>query len=345
MFGGNSPGEIAMKMIIGLILVLLWIPSIFWSEINNKGNNKEIKKLKKDMETALLKTGKIVNDNFTTNIYNNNKILIKSAIGSSINTNEYRRYSRNIKNSKGRTIRTEYYNNWSRPYNIRNNFKSFNIKLDDGNILEVDRNKISFNDLKNLKVPVYKNDLSIKNNTRIYGNTIYPYYGRYNYMIGDKRFNLFKIPTNETITVFAKNDRLDKIDGDTSSLFYKGIKTKKEIINDKKSSNTLQRWLFRIGTFFMLFIGLSLIASPLKEILEGTSNVLNFPILNLLKPIVNALGGIVIFLWDTFSFLGSLILTVVLTFIVYFLVNYTVFAGIGLGVVIVILLIPQFMNK
>lgn len=342
MFGGNSPGQIAQKMIIGLILVLLWIPAIFFSEINNRGNSFETKKLKKDLETSFLKTGKIVNKDFSTNFYNN-PITIKNAVGGSVNTNQFRRYQRNIRNSKGRIVRTEYYNNWSRPYNNQFNFKEFDIKFDDGSTVNVNNNNVRNNDLTKLLVPINQNDINVSRG-RLIGNSYYPNI-RYNFMIGDKRYNIFKIPTDSTVTVFAKNDRLDKIGGDTTSLFYKGIKTKKEIVNDKKSSNTLQRWLFRIGTFLMLFIGLSLLAAPLKEILEGTSNVLNFPILNLLKPIVNALGGIVIFLWDTFSFLGSLILTIVLTLIVYFLVNYTLIAGIGLGVLIVILLIPQFMNK
>ena len=61
------------------------------------------------------------------------------------------------------------------------------------------------------------------------------------------------------------------MEGDTSKLIYNGIKTKKEIIQDKKSSNTLQKWLFRIGTFLMLFIGLMPIAFNLFLIKPGES--------------------------------------------------------------------------
>ena len=113
----------------------------------------------------------------------------------------------------------------------------------------------------------------------------------------------------------------------------------------RKSSNKIQKWVFRIGTFLILLIGLNLLVSPLKHILNKTPEVMNFPIIRILKPFVSGLSGIVLFLWHTFSFLGSLLLTGILTLIIYLLVNYTVIGGVSLGVLIIVIIILNIITK
>ena len=116
-------------------------------------------------------------------------------------------------------------------------------------------------------------------------------------------------------------------------------------MEDRKSSNKIQKWVFRIGTFLVLLIGLNLLVSPLKHILNETPEVIDFPIIRILKPFVSAFSGIVLFLWHTFSFLGSFLLTAILTAVVYLLVNHTVIGGASLGVLIIVILVLNLTAK
>lgn len=352
MLGGYSSLGIFGRMMIGLILILLWIPAIFFSELNNKGNKKELKTLKKQLENNFLKTGKIVNNTYKGAMLGF-PIELKNSIGGNIQKREYQKFKKKISDSNGNTTYKTYYA-WSKPINSDSKFNDFKIKFNDNTEISVNSDNIDTKDLSNLLEPSYQNDTTIDStifwlpttNSFIQSREKNYKFNNYNnFKLGDKKYTIYKIPTDKKITVFAKDDSLKKNDGDTVKLFYKGKKTKEDILNDKKVSNKTQKWILRIGAFLALFIGLSLIATPLKEVLQGTTNIFNLPILNILKPFVNAISGVVIFLWETFSFLGALVLTAILTFIVYFLVNYTVVAGIGLGVVLVILLIPQFLNR
>ena len=340
MKGGFSPLNIGQKMLIGFVLILLWLPAIFMSEINNKNNKSERRKLEKNINNSFLKTGKIISDSIKTNIWGNN-VNFKKSVGGMISQQQYIQYYKKVKDSYGYT-RNRLVRSWSKPINSEIKYKDFYIKFTDGTKLYVNQDLINPEDLLSITYPAYRNDVDISNNLFWSGNTFSN--NRYT-NLGDYKYNVFKIPTDKTITVFAKNENLDKVEDDSTKLFYKGRVTKEQIINKKKEINTTERWLFRIGTFFMLFIGLALIAEPLKEILKGTSNIFNLPILNILKPIIDAIGGVVVFLWDSLSFFGALILTLILTAIVYFLVNYTLVVGIGLGFIIVLLLIPVFMKN
>ena len=96
--------SIAGSMIIGLILILLWIPSIIYSELNNKGNRLETENLKKTLENSFLHTGRIKS-------MNDDPILInsqfgKAAISNSIQAKEilkkWTKKHRKVKDSKGK---------------------------------------------------------------------------------------------------------------------------------------------------------------------------------------------------------------------------------------------------
>ena len=96
------------------------------------------------------------------------------------------------------------------------------------------------------------------------------------------------------------------------------IKTRKDTM-DK-----LQRWGGRIGTFLMLFIGLSLLVSPLRFI-NQLGDALPGPLKLLAIP-----GKIILSIYDTLSFFGSLILTILMTFFIWSLINHpliSVFIG------------------
>lgn len=59
-----------ISVIIGIILILLWIPASFWSEINNKGNRKEQSLLKKNIDNLKI-TLVTLNDQVKDQKYDN----------------------------------------------------------------------------------------------------------------------------------------------------------------------------------------------------------------------------------------------------------------------------------
>ena len=87
-------------------------------------------------------------------------------------------------------------------------------------------------------------------------------------------------------------------------------------IKDRKmTDDTVQKMLGRIGTFLMLFIGLSLLVSPLTAIV-GLGESLPGPLKLLILP-----GKIILNIYSTLSFFGSLLLTLIMTFLVWTIIN------------------------
>ena len=147
------------------------------------------------------------------------------------------------------------------------------------------------------------------------------------------------------VTIFAKNENLERVNDETTKLIYPGRKTKTDIINDREKSNVLQRWGFRLLAFLALFFGLVLIIEPIRIVLNKGPELLKLPILNIIQPLASIIGKTILFLWDTFSFVGSLLLTAILTAIVYFLVNYTLISGISLGILIIVIIVLNVYSK
>ena len=103
---------------------------------------------------------------------------------------------------------------------------------------------------------------------------------------------------------------------------------------------------YLLGFFLTtLFLGLQLITSPLRYVIEEAPHILDFPILNLFKWILVFMSDTILFFWDTFSIFGSLILTAIVTFIVFSLVNYPITLGITFATYFIITLIFLKKNK
>ena len=344
-----SSTTIAGNMIFGLILVLLWIPSIVIAETNNKGNRLETEKLNETLKTSFLYTGNIKK-------LNENKINLKTNFGNVIvNDSIYAREGYKVwtktnitKNDSHGNSYTEVKYDWSPEIDGVNQYNDFKVGNDKGNDIIIDKEIDNYELKKISKITKENNmDIELDTNYKIEENNIVPIKDiKENYIDKQtKKGTIYNIPLNTEVTIFAKNDKLEKVDDETTSFIYPGKKTKFSIMEDRKTSNSMQKWIFRIVTFLVLFIGLNLLVSPFRYIIEETPEAFNLPILKIFKPILTSFGSIVLFFWDTFSFFGSLILTGFFTFIIYLLVNYALYGGISLGVFIIILFVMHFSKK
>ncbi len=127
--------------------------------------------------------------------------------------------------------------------------------------------------------------------------------------------DIYAIPTDKKI---MKVEGLDpeKIDMEVFTYeFGPEDDIKKILLNRKDKSNKLQMWLGRIGTFLMLLIGLSLLVSPLTALVQ-LGDALPGPLQLLAIP-----GHIILGLYESLSFFGSLLLTLLMTFFVWSLIN------------------------
>ena len=88
------------------------------------------------------------------------------------------------------------------------------------------------------------------------------------------------------------------------------------IKNRKSFSNTLFTWLGRLGTFLMLFIGLTMLISPLT-FLNQLGDSLPGPLKLIAIP-----GKIIESIYNALSFFGSLLLTLLMTFFIWSIINY-----------------------
>ena len=87
------------------------------------------------------------------------------------------------------------------------------------------------------------------------------------------------------------------------------------IKNRKNNADKIQMWLGRIGTFLMLFIGLSLLISPLTAVVQLGESVPG-PLKLFIVP-----AKIILNIYETLSFFSSLLLTIIMTFLVWTIIN------------------------
>lgn len=337
---------ILMQIFIGFILIVLWFPAIIYFEYLNRVNNDRTAKLSYKIDDYYLKSGRMkkignkvhkvntnvgqftVNNSIVTTVFNYRKVKKRS-----------RKYRR--KRYEDEEEFSNYKYKYRRNYKPRNNYQikkyryqpSQNYSWRKYSTNTVRDNNFSFiydnNKKRNIFLDRFKSSdfNSILEPTNIQKSN-------FNYLS-----KAFKVSDNKLVTIFAKNQNLIRVPHRKAKLFYPGVKTKQDILDDIYRSDKYFRWGMRLLTFLMLFGGLQLITSPLRWVIENSPQILNWPILNWFKWILVWLSQTLLFLWDAFSIFGALILTAVMTLIVFFLINYPITIGISMATYFIIVLV------
>ena len=359
----KTTSSLLLQVLVGFILVIIWLPSIIYFEYLNRINNEKTYNLSNKIKDYYLETGRIKkigkkNHNFNTNLGPiNNKNSILSTLYYYRKVKKVVKNQEDFKNKKSKKL--EHYNQgYNRRYDDRryddrrygnrnsgqylrkprrnayrteyywNNYNSKTLK---------DKN-FSFTDNNNVKKVLNMDDFK---------NSDFKNLLTYNTQKTKlkKKIKAYNVTNGKLVTIFAKNNNLERVKNNNTKIFYPGIKSRQGIIDDLKQNNFNFRWGMRLLTFLMLLIGLQLIASPLRYVVEKAPNILDFPILNLFKWILVFISDTILFFWDTFSIFGSLILTVLVTLIVFLLVNYPITIGISIATYFIITLMFLKKNK
>ena len=296
--------SIIPTMIFGIVLILAWIPVI----VLTKGNTDEYKLLESKIQSDLKLTDVLLTyptylDSQTIGDY-----TITSTNISNYNNNLYITINKKTKttDSNGKPIN-----------NITSSDKIINKPLINNNIMNDD-------DYKYLAL---QHKIENKNvNDPINSNITY-------------ELTLYNIPANINV---MKVEGLQKSENQLDMKIYNyefgpTDDAIKAIKNRKLGSNKLFMWIGRIGTFLMLFGGLSMLISPLI-FLNQVGDSLPGPLKLLAIP-----GKIIASIYETLSFFGSLILTLLMTFFVWSIINYPSIAIIIGGLIIGLML--YFNNK
>jgi hypothetical protein len=312
----TSIATIIPRMILGILLIIFWLPVIVFTEKNNKGNNEEyallLEKIDKnlkltnvtnktiykeidiakfnastpDVSTSGASTSSSTVSNNTITSYPEGFVITNDFIKSN-NNNIY--YTQKIltttTDDKGKSTTTSTQGNIIELYNI----------LIDGQLM----NQFDYEYLVKFN-KVYSTTIPDKNNNNI----------KYN-------IEIYSIPAGkELIKVEGLQEYQNELDMTIynyefgpEAVAINTIKTRKDTM-DK-----LQKWGGRIGTFLMLFIGLGLLVSPFEYIVSLGSS-LPFPLSIMAVP-----GQIILSIYNSLSFIGSLILTILMTFLVWSIIN------------------------
>ncbi len=276
------------SIIFGIFLILAWLPTIFATENNNKNNNIEFNDLKNNINNVikLTKIDLTFNNNLSDLKYslpNNKQFIVNENV--LINGNFYITLHKEISDSRGRSTSTN------------KSIVDISIPLIKG-------------------IPMNKDDyinLALQNNVQsevfIDGNITYIYKV---YCI-NKNKNVYEVSglqeKAKEFDIIVNNYEMGNNEDEVIT----------NIINRKKASNTLQKWLGRIGTFLMLFGGLSLLVSPLRMM---QNNLFFGPVRLLLD------------LYQSLSFLGSLLLSVLMTFLVWSIINKPIISVLIVGIIV-----------
>ncbi len=282
--------NIIPNMIFGIVLIIGWLPVIIMTEKNNKGNSDEYKLLLEKLKTA---TFTDVTNTFTfPSVINlNNTDLpqdIKNIqITGDTNNNLFITYVKSTTTTDAKGNKTTSTDTM--------------IKKNVGNVL-IGTSSI---DSKNYEYLAMQNNIysdRIKDTTD--ENISY-------------NVNIYSIPKNKT---FFQVGGLKEFEEELDMTIYDyEFGPKEDAINAikkrKDNADKLQMWLGRIGTFLMLFIGLSLLVSPLRAIVQ-LGEALPGPLKLLVLP-----GQIILSIYEALSLFGSLILTILITFLVWTIIN------------------------
>jgi len=278
-------------VIIGVFMIIAWLPTIFFTEINNKGNRLEMVKLKEYLNKPEFKTesGSVTGENIASDITYNNNVL------SSLDFNKGDYIYIYYTGTKETTTTTTDGKTEKTTENIESkSFKKTDIKWNSITIIDDEQ-------LKHLSTMIRQSEINISNNIKLR----LTFYGIKNNTLASKVSGLKQYEDEIDMKVFDY-----ELGGDKETVI-------RNIIKRKSEDNTLQKWLGRIGTFLLLFVGLMALISPLRYAINIGSTVpgLNF----ILTPFRWLIG-----LYDVASFIIAIILTVLMTLFVYALVNYPI---------------------
>lgn len=305
-----------VDLFIGIILIILWIPISYYIEVNNKGNRKELDKLKTQIDNIkLTKTELDFNSNITTkNNVSENILLLWPKTRDLASMGNYLLEVNEIiitRNKKMETNNTLINRLKKKKYStdtLTTIFEKIKYSTD----MHIDNYKYL---VKNHLV----NSFSIKHNNIEYDFKLYT-------LIPDIINNLYKVSgildSQETST-YNKFDLIlyDYEEGPPSTIPDK-------ILNRKTQYNIFQKWGGRLGVFLILLFGLILLIRPIEYI-----------------PFTGYIFQLLIDLYKGFAFIFSLIATIVLTILMYLIVNYPILALVTILMPFIIKLSMLYVNK
>lgn len=302
-----NPVNSIISVVVGVFMIIAWAPTIFFTEINNKGNRNELTKLKEIIyKPEFTITPGNLTGNFVENVsFHSDYSIQKSISDLGIDKNKYIYiYYDGVKETIKRDQNNKEYKDTTHlPSGIfLNSDVKFNTSL-----------TLSDANLKYLamKTKITQFKTTINNSTII--------------------INFYGIINNAAVSKISGLKEYEK-DIDMDVYDYELGNTLEEVrqglIDRKSQSNTLQKWLGRLGTFLLLFIGLMALISPLRDIINAGVNI---PVLNILLIPFQWL----ISLYNVASFFIALLLTIIMTIFVYTLVNFPlvsiIFGGMMVG--------------
>lgn len=298
-------GSIIPRMLIGILLIVLWIPVIYYTEKNNKGNDEEYALLLNKIDTNIKVTDMTSKTEFkdieqpTSNASDAPNTTL-GASGFIITPELLKKYNNNIylietmyvttKDDKGKETTNA---------TVNTTIVLQNITID-GVLME----GYDYEYLAKYN-KVFTTNIQDKNNT----NTKYT-------------IDIFSIPAGKQI---MKIEGLKEFESELDMVIYNyEFGPREAAINTiktrKNTMDKLQRWGGRLATFLMLFFGLLLLVSPLEFIVR-LGSALPFPLSLMVVP-----GQIILTIYNSLSFIGALILTILMTFLIWSIINHPMVA-------------------
>ncbi len=291
-----NPVNSIVAIIFGVLMIIAWLPTIFLTEINNKGNRLELNKLKQYLKSSDFKvtpttiTGTIISRYDIT--YNSTSIKLPDDV---INKYIFLYYTSIVETT-------------TRDKDGKNTTKTDSGPNGTTEITEItaNGNRVDKKDLEYLarQKQIATKEMQITDTIKI----IISYYGIEN---NAKVCELNSVSITE----------LSKEEYDIEVYGYEYGETKDQaaqsIIENKDASNFVWKWLGRLGTFILLCGGLMALIAPIRDAVNAGITI---PGIGFLFTPIKWLVG----LYDVASFIIAIILTVLMTIFVYTLVNYPI---------------------
>ncbi len=312
--------SIIPSMIFGIVLIIAWLPIIYLTEKNNKGNIDEYNLLleKIDKNLRLIDIKLYYPELSLTDVIISGYTVRPEDIK---NQNVYIKTTKLIKDDKNKTTETANATFIISPLMSDSSNKSIilkNTRISDtasfiiaNNSYKSTTTESPLNQLNFMNVDEYKYLASFN---KTYSTTITdPTNSNISTLV-----EVYSIPQDKEIMAV---EGLKEFSNELDMIIYNYEFGPKEaaintIKNRKSGSNTLQKWFGRLATFAMLFIGLSLLISPLK-MLVSLGSALPGPLKLITIP-----GMILLNIYNILSFFGSIILTLLMTLFIWSLINY-----------------------